>query len=274
MELEIVRADPAGNITIFVMNPPPDKDAQAQAARILMADPELKAEQVGFVTPPAGSGLWRLRMSADEFCGNASRSFGLLAAGLSGLSGKVSLTVEVSGAGRLEVHVDTGSGDAEIDIPGPLAEESVEFRGRHFPLYVFGGISHLIAEDMSPDTSLVLDLVRHIEQLTDNSRGPYAGNLNAFGVMFYDTRGRFMRPVVWVRDTGKAAPESSCGSGSAALAVWAARNLPDADQELDIAQPGGMIRTRVLKKQGKMLKLSIGGQVKLSAAFRYTVGNL
>jgi diaminopimelate epimerase len=264
------------------MNPPAGRDEQTQAARALMADPELKAEQIGFVTPPSGrSGLWKLRMSADEFCGNASRSFGLLAAGLSDLSGKISLMVEVSGVKRpLSACVDTDRGEAEIDIPGPLAEERVEFRGRHFPLYIFEGICHAIAEDLPPDEQLVLDLVRHIEKSVhlptennSNGTGCYTNGCgpNAFGVMFYDAHGCFMRPVVWVRDTGKAAPESSCGSGSAALAVWAAGNLPDADQELDIAQPGGTIRTRVLKKQGKIRKLSIGGQVKLSGAFRYVI---
>jgi diaminopimelate epimerase len=289
MKLEIVRADPAGNITIFFFFSPQGKDAQAEAARALMADPALKAEQVGFVMPPEGppareGGLWRLRMNGDEFCGNASRSFGLLVAKLSGISGKASLMVEVSGAKQpLAVRVDTDSGDAELDIPGPIAEETVEFQGRHFPLYIFEGISHAIAEDMPPDEQLVFDLAkqaapqvaRHAEQICLSSANHGAGyQLRAFGVMFYDTRRRFMQPLVWVKNGGLAptvsptlsptvAPESSCGSGSAALAVWAARDLPDADQWLDIAQPGGTIRTRVIKQQGKVRAISIGGKVYL-----------
>jgi diaminopimelate epimerase len=271
MELEIVRADPAGNITIFVMNPPSGMDAQAEAARALMADSALKAEQVGFVMPPAGpparvGGLWRLRMSGDEFCGNASRSFGLLVAKLSGISGKVSLMVEVSGVKQpLAVRVDTDSGDAELDIPGPIAEETLEFRGRHFPLYVFEGICHAIAKDMPPDEQLVLELARQAEQVClSSANGIY--QVRAFGVMFYDTRRCFMQPLVWVKDAG-VAPESSCGSGSAALAVWAARDLPDADQSLDIAQPGGTIRTRVLKQQGRVRTISIGGKVSLEPPY-------
>jgi hypothetical protein len=142
-------------------------------------------------------------------------------------------------------------------------------------------VSELLAlspfEDLPPDDQLVSDLAQQTEQgirlfMENNSNGAerYTNDfcLNAFGVMFYDTRRRFMRPVVWVRDAGPAAPESSCGSGSAAMAVWSARNLPDTDQRLDIDQPGGTIRTRVLKERGEILKLSIGGQVKLSETFR------
>ena len=262
MELEIVRADPAGNITIFVMNPPEGKDAQAQAARALMADPELKAEQVGFVFPPdEPSGTWKLRMSGDEFCGNASRSFGLLVARLAGISGKAALTVQVSGASApLPVRIDTDAQEAEAEVPGPLAVETIFFNGRHYPLYIFEGISHAIAADMPPDELFVLDLARQAQ------RDFYLPG--AFGTMFYDTRETFMHPVVYVKENGAALPESSCGSGSAALALWAARDLPDADQRLDIAQPGGVIKTHLVKKQGQALCLSIGGKVKLGKAVK------
>ena len=86
MKPEIVCANPAGNITIFVLNPPRGKAERVQTAETLMVDPDLKAEQVGFVYPPATpSGLWRLEMAGGEFCGNASRSFWLLDALKSGL---------------------------------------------------------------------------------------------------------------------------------------------------------------------------------------------
>ena len=64
--LRIVRADPAGNITLFVLTPV-EKAACAAIAADLMTIGELKAEQVGFVFPTG-----HMEMEAGEFCGNAS----------------------------------------------------------------------------------------------------------------------------------------------------------------------------------------------------------
>ena len=47
MKLNILRADPAGNITVFVLDPVERAQRAAIAARI-MAIPSLKAEQVAF----------------------------------------------------------------------------------------------------------------------------------------------------------------------------------------------------------------------------------
>ena len=44
MELNILRADPAGNITVFVLDPV-EKAQRAAIAEKIMAIPELKAEQ-------------------------------------------------------------------------------------------------------------------------------------------------------------------------------------------------------------------------------------
>ena len=49
-KLRIVRADPAGNITLFVLTPV-EKAQCAAVAADLMKIGELKAEQVGFVFP-------------------------------------------------------------------------------------------------------------------------------------------------------------------------------------------------------------------------------
>ena len=73
-----------------------------------------------------------------------------------------------------------------------------------------------------------------------------------------------MRPLVWVRATGTTVFESSCGSGSAALAVWLARNVRDGGGTTALAQPGGTIETRVLKREGVVQRISIGGKVGLN----------
>ena len=47
MKLNILRADPAGNITVFVLDPI-EKAQRAAIAEQIMAIPFLKAEQVGY----------------------------------------------------------------------------------------------------------------------------------------------------------------------------------------------------------------------------------
>ena len=54
MKLNTLRADPAGNITLFVLDPVPPGDRAGLAAR-LMALPGTDTEQVGYVCPPGWS---------------------------------------------------------------------------------------------------------------------------------------------------------------------------------------------------------------------------
>jgi diaminopimelate epimerase len=264
MELEIVRADPAGNITVFVLSPVEDRDERAAVVSALMADPALKAEQVGFVIQPLKAGdPWRLEMMGGEFCGNAARSFGLLAARQTGLSGRHILMIGISGVKTpLPVLVDTGANTAAVEMPPPIAETSIENDGRKFPLYVFEGISHVIAENMEPDEKLIPALLDRFSEIPDAWHHP-----DALGVMFYDTGRRFMRPLVWVRASGTTVAESSCGSGTAAFGAWALRGRHDGTERIELAQPGGVIAVEVEKSESRIRRISIGGQVSLGKPF-------
>jgi diaminopimelate epimerase len=255
MKYEIVAADPAKNITLFVLTPVVDR---AAAARELLADSGLKAEQVGFVIPPAGDrGIWRLEMMGGEFCGNAARSFGLFVAREQGLSGEQTVFISMSGvAENLPVKVHVEEGRAAVEVPGPLAMESLDFGGRSLPVYVFDGITHVIAPDIPPD-----------EQVFSRIRAGIEGAFSrpaALGVLFYDTAAAFMRPAVYVYGTGSLVFESSCGSGSAALAVWKTGNAGDGEAACAVRQPGGLIEARVFRRDGAVYRISIGGEVRLS----------
>ena len=72
MELNILRADPAGNITIFVLDQV-EKAHRAAIAEKIMAIPALKAEQVGYVCPAEEDADGHMEMMGGEFCGNALR---------------------------------------------------------------------------------------------------------------------------------------------------------------------------------------------------------
>ena len=262
MELEIVSADPAGNITIFVLNPPGRPRERAEAVRALLADPALKAEQVGFVFPPEQPGaLWRLEMMGGEFCGNAARSFGLVAARQMGLSGRHTLMIAVSGMNApVPVSIDTEYETAAVAIPAPVGETVIDHEGRRFPVYIFEGISHIIAEDIASDEALARSLIGALLAARETA----ARRFDAVGVLFYDSENRFLRPAVWVRATDTLVFESSCGSGSAALGVWLTRSANDTDKTLALAQIGGVITVRVVKQGGTITTLSIGGKARLS----------
>jgi diaminopimelate epimerase len=267
MELEIIRADPAGNITVFVLNPPESKNDRDKAAALLMADKGLGAQQVGFVYPPAASGSWRLEMAGGEFCGNASRSLGLLIAQRSGLSGKHTLMIKTSGITQpVPVHIDTEAQTAEIEIPGAVLEKEIEMGGKKFPVYLFEGIAHAVAENMPPDEGMTRQLIRiTCEQCAAEKLRPP----DAMGVMFFDSQKHFMSPVVWTRLTDELVRESSCGSGSAALGIWYVREIRETETNIELAQPGGCITVRIIKKAGKIIRLAISGKVTLGKTIRY-----
>ncbi|MDR1445932.1 MAG: hypothetical protein LBI90_03430 [Treponema sp.] len=272
---ELVIADPAGNITALVSGPVEDRVSLAQT---IIADKVLKVEQVGFVTEPDGEAqkFWRLEMSGGEFCGNAARSFGLYVAGLSGLRGKHTVSVEISGMkGNIPVRVDTETGNAEVEIPGPAAEKVIEYEGRSLPVIVFDGITHVIAPGFKPAEKMFYGVKKIIEA--------EEGTPQALGLLFWDEEGRELIPLVYVYATGTLVFESSCGSGSAALGVWLSRNAAgntvgnaagggkgQAEHCFSLRQPGGTIETRVNMKNGLVRSVSIGGKVTLTRTARLT----
>jgi diaminopimelate epimerase len=266
MELTIVRANPAGNITIFVLDRIGDPELRLRAAKALLADPSLKAEQVGFVTPPdrralPAAGQWRLEMMGGEFCGNAARSFGLYAARETGLRGKQNIRIGISGVpDPVTVRVDLDASTAEAEIPGPLAEAALSWEGRVFPVLYFEGITHIIAGGLEPRRDLVYDLVEKAARAVPPA-APHCAD--AVGVMFYDPVRRFMRPAVYVAATESLVFESSCGSGTAALAAYLSRELSGGEGRWEISQPGGVIEARLMKQAGKILSIGIGGPVSL-----------
>jgi diaminopimelate epimerase len=282
MNCRIISADPAGNITIFVLDRIAAGEERTRIAKALLADPALKAEQVGFVIPPPenSSGHWRLEMMGGEFCGNAARSFGLYVARETGLLGPATVTIEISGAAEpLPVRVEPETGRAELLIPKPLATETLEFEGRPLPVYVFEGITHVILPESPAKARHSLPARDLVFALRDKWQAACHSPENGFGLMFWDSRENFMRPAVYVRATDSLIFESSCGSGTAALAAWLSKDLRDGESRHTVTQPGGIIEARVEKQAGAIKAISIGGAVTLSGLIVYSanispVGNV
>ncbi|MDR1363640.1 MAG: hypothetical protein LBJ35_06285 [Spirochaetaceae bacterium] len=258
--LDIAIADPAGNITVFVLN---GQDLGARervdAAKRLLSDKTLRAEQVGFVSEPVcNGGLWRLTMMGGEFCGNAARSFGLFIAKKTGLRGEQSVVVEVSGAARpVTVDVDCAAGTAAAELPPPLANSFLPYMGVDLPVYHFDGITHVIAENIAPDKKTFFNIKNLFAAQHDKIP-------DAFGVMFYDAVKDIMRPAVYVRATETLVFESSCGSGSAAFACRRFANSVEGENIIPVRQPGGVITACVTKQGGAVKQIKIGGMVAIS----------
>ena len=75
MKLNVLRADPAGNITLFVLDPIERERRAALAAELMRRLPDMKIDQVGFACPADADTDGRMEMMGGEFCGNATRAF-------------------------------------------------------------------------------------------------------------------------------------------------------------------------------------------------------
>lgn len=248
MKLNTLRADPAGNITLFVLDPVPPGDRAGLAAR-LMALPGTDTEQVGYICPPVMGGTGRLEMAGGEFCGNAARAFGMLAA--QKLGGVPEVRVEVSGCeGPVTVEVDWSNRTARAEMPLPRSVRRVE---SHPGILVdLGGIAHLVAEDVPPS----LEFFQKAEPLFEGIPG-----LEAYGVIFLDSRAGTMTPLVKVPAADTLVWEGSCGSGSLAAAV--AQSRDDGPFVRKYVQPAGTVEASVTRRNGEIVSAWIGGPVNL-----------
>lgn len=244
MKLQVVRADPAGNITLFVLTPVEKKDCAAIAAKLL-AIGELGAEQVGFVFPGG-----HMEMGGGEFCGNASRAYGYLAAKQRRLAGKQTLSLSVSGCDHpIAVTVNADEGTAAAEMPLPQLVKKLEIAGACGTLVHLGGIAHFVVENVVPDKTFF-----------ERVEGVFASypELEAYGVLFLD--GDRMTPLVKVPAAGTLTFEGSCGSGTLACAVAMSEGR-EGDFSVALRQPAGTVTALVRRQNGVITAASIGGPV-------------
>lgn len=252
MKLNILRADPAGNITIFVLDPV-ERAQRAHIAARIMALPGLGCEQVGFLCQPREGGDGRMEMMGGEFCGNATRAFGLLLA--QKLGGPAQVRVETSGCDHVvTVDTDLAAGTARSEMPLPLWLRPARAAGHSGTLVHLGGIAHLVVEDAEPS----LDFFQAAEPLFRELEG-----LDAYGVIFLDTAQGKMTPLVKVPATDTLVWEGSCGSGSLAAALSQSAGLEEGEFARDYLQPAGVVRATVVRRNGSVTAAYIGGPVTL-----------
>ncbi len=253
MKLKVLRADPAGNITLFVLDPVP-REERGPLAEKLMTRLDLGIEQVGYRCPPPPGLDGCMEMAGGEFCGNATRAWGFYIASQGGGLSRVRL--QVSGMDRpVWVDVDADAGTARSEMPLPLYVRSLPSAGRNAVLVHLGGIAHLVV-DTAPSMDFFLGAEPLLQQIPD---------LDAYGVIFLH-EGR-MTPLVKVPAAGSLVWEGSCGSGSLAAAVARSMSAPDGLFRLPCVQPAGTVTAEVLRENGEITAAWIGGSVSLGQPF-------
>ncbi|MDO4812331.1 MAG: hypothetical protein Q3995_02280 [Eubacteriales bacterium] len=254
MKLNVMRADPAGNITLFVLDPV-EKSKRGALAEKLMAIPEFRAEQVGYVCESTDGADGHMEMAGGEFCGNATRAFGMYVAKKNGLRGQCHLTLCVSGCEKqVGVDVDTIADTARAEMPLPLFVRREKVGNVEGTLVHLGGIAHFVVEDVKPSVEFFSEAEPMFEKLA---------GLDAYGVIFHDSKSHRMTPLVKVPAANSLVWEGSCGSGSLASAIAQSEGMDDGEFERDYIQPAGTVCATAVRKGGEVVTAYIGGSVTL-----------
>lgn len=274
--IDIIVANPSGNITIMVLTPTL-REHYKEVAQKLLDMKEFNAEQVAFVLPEN-----KMEMCGLEFCGNASRAFAFYSAFSDAFrsgeaaAGNSKITVRVSGCDKpLTAIIEPVSGENVSDMETPAymaANVSMEMPvpsnirmltaselgiNKHGLLVDMDGIFHLILEDVAPSVEI-------FEMIRDRIYENIAPDLPAFGVMFCDMVNQLMTPVVYVKDVDTTYFEGSCASGTVAAAFALAQERSDGVHAFTMQQPEGQLHTSVIKKEGRIEGISLQGLVTLS----------
>ncbi|MGL5721974.1 MAG: hypothetical protein ACRCY4_06215 [Brevinema sp.] len=256
-KIEILIANPAGNTTIFVKSPTNQADYSA-VALFLLTKKEFKAEQIAFIHDYGLDTLLpEMHMAGMEFCGNATRSFALLLAHqYPKIYHQKDFLVKVSGATKpLPVYVDVETSNARVSMPVDFQTSLFYFKNHPLFQVSFEGITHLIAFDIP----FSMEIFNEIKTAFYQQFNP-----PAFRVMFINHAKMSLTPLVFVRDINSTFLESSCGSGTVAVAVSLSQSLENGTESFSISQPGGILTSCVTKKDGVISALTLEGFVSFS----------
>ena len=222
--INFTKVDIAKNMTIFV-NDEIEQSERANIANRLMDYSHLHAEQVGFLSAN------NLEMMGGELCVNATLgACGFLAFKEEESSKIISAGMDIKTKAK---KISDNEFDCSLELPYPtkITHGLIVLLGlkTRCSIVEFPGITHAIIPMLK---SSVKDsyFKTVLNKLNDKSK-------DAFGVLFYDERARYLTPAVWVKDTDSFVHESACGSGCAAIAAAFYTNT-----EVDIHQPGGVLR--------------------------------
>lgn len=258
MKIKYTKFNPSGNITLIVETPVSRESQAAIAAKLMELDSEV--EQVGFVESSSSpDALFRLQMMGGEFCGNATISAAALAMSKQDID-MDNITLEVSGADNvLRVDIEridesTYKGTVRMPLPESNFDCELLFDGKSFTLPVIRmpGICHaIVTGELSPAFAekAISEWCRQL-------------NADALGLMFYNAEEKLLSPLVYVQSTGSTVWESSCASGSCAVAAYESFKAGESSL-ISLKQPGGTLTVESFCMSGALFGLKLTGTIKL-----------
>lgn len=214
-KIYIVSAAGGNNTAIAIIETALVREKYEEIGLKLLQETERKGvEQVGFLIPS----IKHFEMSGGEFCGNAARSAALLLSKvlnekefsftMSGFSGEVKATVEFD-------KNDSSNAVVSCYFKGLKAKvEEREVNSKKISVVDLGGIVHCVLSEPFSKSSYQEDHTEILTKLGLKDR-------SAVGVLWLSKRedGLKMDPVVWVKSINTFFYETSCGSGSIAVAI-------------------------------------------------------
>lgn len=262
MEYTYSLLDPTGNITVLVRTPVPVSEQPRLAEAIMAAEPT--AQQTGFVgTDKSGSPT--LRMAGGEFCGNASLSAAALFCMQHNLPvGETkALPLHVPGVDLIVPVTVTRLGKESfrgtVKMPTPCRVEPCTLQGRsrayEGTLVTMSGISHFVTREPMEREEAEANIKNWCQQR----------QADGFGIMLFEESSLNVTPLVYVPVPETMFWESSCASGSTAVAAALAAKRPF-PFSVTLHEPGGDL-TVAVNAEGEF---HLTGQVRLIKQSTFT----
>lgn len=227
-KLEFIKLDPAGNSTLLYDIKNLKKEEIIKISESLKKKEYLDAEQIGFIDEN------HIQMLGGEFCGNASRSFGVyLAKNDKEFQKRKSYTITCSGEKtpiELEIIGSTAENRffSKIKMPRYISMQDIDLNRKKICKVEFSGITHFIIESKGISSSVVELIKSYCKKY----------KIKNFGIMFFDKEDYFMVPYVNIKSIG-GCWENSCASGTAALGFYLGKD--NNFDSININQPGGLL---------------------------------
>lgn len=258
MEISYRLYNPTGNITALVETQVPVEHQPEVAEYIMKQSPS--CEQVGYLSGPVEGSDITLRMAGGEFCGNATMSTAACFCNAQGMQNGETRTVNVkvigtSGLVPVEVTREKGSYYGTISMPKALKIENVKFtiEGDEYtyPVVSFVGISHVIMDDKFPVSLTETAIKLWCDRL----------KVQGLGFMIVNEKRTILRPLVYVKNTETLVWESSCASGTTAVAAYFAHK-DGCPVKLSLKEPGGILTVQTFEDGSVKLSGKVDFQAK------------
>jgi diaminopimelate epimerase len=265
MKINYCYVNPGGNPTALVLTKVPIKSQAGVAKRIIQLLPK-PCEQVGFIEPAKDpSANFRLQMMGGEFCGNAARAAGVFLAKKSKYKSSFEFKLESSGVNELLtifVRINKNNQITSSEFSGYMPSSNKKMKlalgSQNVPVIEVNlqGITQFVLPERFYEKDL--DYLRAFKKLCKKQRIKSM----ACGLIFYKEiiKNKFtITPIVYVKSTQTLFKETSCASGSMALASALNR------EDISVLQPSGSslrikmnFKTNWFKVGGRIREVSFG----------------